>query len=406
MTQPRCRVLSIGDELLLGKIADTNAAWIARWAWAQGLAVAGSEQVGDGEADITAAIRRAAGSADLLIISGGLGPTEDDRTRHGLAAAMNRELVISPLAERQIAARWARILPEVPLPAANRRQALIPKGAAVVRNPAGTAPGIRIRLGTCTVICLPGVPHEMRTMLECLTPQVGRWVSGLVMPTVGELWLAGAGESEVQARIPGLLREADPMVGITVQDGGHLVLRAVGTATQVKRVLATAKPALRELLLPAPGLAASLVATLARRKGRIACAESCTGGRIASALTAVPGCSAVLGPSWICYDETAKAALGIDPALIKSHGVVSEAVAAAMAEAARRVAGATIALASTGIAGPGGGTRATPVGNVFLACATARGTRVRRLSITGERTEILRRATNAALLLGWTALFP
>ncbi|MFM2092846.1 MAG: hypothetical protein RLZZ127_3335, partial [Planctomycetota bacterium] len=133
-------------------------------------------------------------------------------------------------------------------------------------------------------------------------------------------------------------------------------------------------------------------------------AESCTGGRIAAALTAVPGCSAVLGPSWIVYDAAAKAALGVDPALIRRHGEVSAAVAGAMAEAARTSAGATVAVAATGLAGPGGGTRAIPVGTVWIACAGPDGTRTRALALGGDRDEIARRAANAALLLAWQAL--
>ncbi|MFM2090741.1 MAG: hypothetical protein RLZZ127_1230, partial [Planctomycetota bacterium] len=256
MPVPRCRILSIGDELLLGRIADTNAAWIARTAWELGLRVEGSEQVGDGQAVIVDALRRAAAGAELVVVSGGLGPTEDDRTRHALAEALDRPLRRSALAERQIRARWAAIRPGAPLAAANLRQALVPAGAAVLANPAGTAPGLRARLGRAVVVCLPGVPREMRMMLELLAPRLRTWLPGLRPPAVGELWLAGAGESEVQALIPGILREADPMVGITVQESGHLVLRAVGTKTQVRAALAAARPSLRPLLLPAPGIAA------------------------------------------------------------------------------------------------------------------------------------------------------
>ncbi len=404
MSVPRCRILSIGDELLLGRIADTNAAWIARWAWDLGLRVEGSEQVGDGQMAIVAALRRAAEGAELVVVTGGLGPTEDDRTRHALADALVRPLRASPVAERQIRARWARLRPGIPLADANLRQALVPAGATVLVNPAGTAPGIRARLDGAVVLCLPGVPQEMRTMLTGLAGRLPALLPGLRPPTVGELWLAGAGESEVQALIPGLLREADPMVGITVQDEGHLVLRAVGTPAQVRRTLAAARRPLAGLLLPAPGIAASVVAGLARRRARIACAESCTGGRIVAALTAVPGCSAVLGSSWVCYDQAAKTVLGVDPSVIRRHGVVSEAVAVAMAEAARRAAGAAYGLATTGIAGPGGGTRTCPVGTVHVACAGPTGSIVRRLALNGDRAAVLRRATHAALLLVWSAL--
>jgi nicotinamide-nucleotide amidase len=404
MPVPRCRILSIGDELLLGRIADTNAAWIARWAWDLGLRVEGSEQVGDGQAAIVAALRRVAETAELVVMTGGLGPTEDDRTRHALAEALGRPLRRSAVAERQIRTRWARLRPGAPLAEANLRQALVPAGAAVLANPAGTAPGIRARLGGARILCLPGVPQEMRTMLTGLAGRLPALLPGLRPPAVGEVWLAGAGESEVQALIPGLLREADPMVGITVQDEGHLVLRAVGTSAQVRRALAAARRPLAALLLPAPGVAASVVAELARRRARIACAESCTGGRIAAALTAVPGCSAVLGASWVCYDAAAKTALGVDPALIRLHGAVSEAVAVAMAESARRAAGVDIGLATTGIAGPGGGTPSCPVGTVCVACAGPAGTEVRRLALKGDRSAVLRRATQAGLLLAWAAL--
>ncbi len=399
------RILAIGDELILGRTIDSNSARVAQRLSDAGLTVDYARSCSDAESAIAAAMRAAARGADLVVCTGGLGPTEDDRTRHALARVMRSPLGERPAAWRQIVRWYAGHRPGIPVPEVNRRQALCPAGAELLANDRGTAPGLLGRIGDCWIACMPGVPHEMAAMLDRLLKQLPRLVPGLHAPTVGELWFAGLGESAAQERIPGLLSERDPLVGITVSELGHITLRAVGTPAQVKRRIAQLRGPLRPWLLPRPGLAPSLLHRLKSDGGTIACAESCTAGHAAAQLLAVPGASAILRESLIAYHaETKTARLGVASELIASHGVVSEAVVRAMAEGMRRLSGATIAVATTGLAGPDGGTPALPVGSVWVAAATATTTTARLLRIKGTRERVQKRAAAEALLQAWQLL--
>jgi nicotinamide-nucleotide amidase len=406
-TPPRLgRILSIGDELVLGRCVDTNAAHIARWMTDHGLRVDGVSQVGDAQHEIVAALARVSQGASLVVVSGGLGPTEDDRTRHALAAAMGVELVHDEASWRDIQAYFTRAgvtrVPEV-----NRRQALLPRSAAIITNREGTAPGILARLGEAYVVCTPGVPHEMVAMLGQVSQRLPRLLPGLTPPVISELWCSGLGESTAQELIPGLLTERHPMVGITVSEAGHLTLRVVGTSTEVARRTRALTRALKRYLLPQAGLAMSLVAELARRRMTIATAESCTCGQVMAALGAVSGVSRVLQEGLLTYSESAKRRhLGVPPDLIAEHGVVSEAVALAMASGMRTCSQsqADLCVATTGVAGPLGGTSANPVGTVWVAVADAQGAVARRHHIRGDRARVQRRGAAYALQLAWERL--
>jgi nicotinamide-nucleotide amidase len=403
--RPIARILSIGDELLFGRCIDTNAAHLARRLTDVGLSVDRVLTVGDGTAAIAAGLRDLSAGAVLIIATGGLGPTDDDRTRAAVAEVAGVGCAFSDAAWEGVAAWYARVRPGVAIPPANRRQAELPAGATVLVNDRGTAPGFRIALpGGCQVACLPGVPHEMEAMADRLIAELPAIVPGLSAPTIGECAAAGLAESVAQDLLEGLFSEDDPVVGITAHEAGHLTIRAVGSHARVTRRIAEVRRRLHAYLLPAPTLAASLVHVLAARGQTVTAAESCTGGHIAAQLTAIPGASAVLHRSWLCYHAQAKIDLGVDPLCIDGHGVVSEAVAAAMAQAALRRSGADLALASTGIAGPDGGTAATPVGTVWIAAADQRGVATRRLTLVGSRTRIQQRAAAAALQLGWNHL--
>ncbi len=400
---PVGRVLSIGDEIVLGRLVDTNAAHIARWMTDHGLQVDLVQQVGDGQAATAAALRRAAAGASVVVVSGGLGPTDDDRTRHALAEAMGVELVEDAACWREIARWFDRV--KRPIPEVNRRQALLPEGAKALANDRGTAPGMLARLGGAWIACMPGVPHEMKAMLDRLGRRLPRLVPGLHPPTIRELWCSGLGESSAQELIPGLLTERAPMVGITVNELGHLTLRVVGTPREVRTRRAALARRLRPYLLPEAGLAPSLVAALRRRHQQLTIAESCTCGHIAGAVGAVPGASSVLREALVAYHAAVKQArLGVDASLIRDHGVVSEQVACAMAQGALERAGADLAIASTGIAGPDGGSLATPVGTVVVAVADRLGSIARRHRIEGDRGRVQRRGAAYALQLAWDRL--
>lgn len=398
----RARILCIGDELLLGRTADGNGPWLARRLSDAGLAVADISVIGDQETAIVAALRRAVRGADLVVCTGGLGPTDDDRTRQALARLLAVPLAEDAAAWRAIRRWHARRRPGHPVPEANRRQALLPEGAERLANDRGSAPGILARAGPCWVACLPGVPHEMQAMARRLIARLPRLLPGLRRPSVRELHAAGIAEAAAQERLAGLFGEDDPRVGITVSDEAHLTIRIVGSPAAVRARVAAIRDRLAPWLLPQAGLAASLVRTLAAAGATIACAESCTGGHAAALLLAVPGASAVLCESLVAYHPEAKARrLSVPRALLAAHGAVSEAVARAMAEGMRRFAGCDLALATTGIAGPGGGTAELPVGTVWIAAASSRGTAARCLHLAGERTRIQRRAAAEALLLAW-----
>lgn len=404
---PLARILAIGDELLLGRTIDSNSAYVASRLSDAGLTVDYARTVGDGEDAIVAALRAGCRGAQLVVCTGGLGPTEDDRTRHALARSMKSTLEERPAAWRHITSWYTQHRPGQAVPEVNRRQTLFPAGARILANDRGTAPGLLGRIGDCWVASLPGVPHEMQAMLDRLITRLPRLVPGLSAPAIGELWCAGLGESKAQELIPGLLSEADPQVGITASDLGHLTLRAVGTRPQVRTRLAQLNAALRPWLLPRAGLAASLVHELTASGGTIACAESCTAGHAVAQICAVPGASAVLRESLVAYHAAVKTGrLGVPARLITRSGVVSEAVARAMAEGMRRRSGATIALATTGLAGPDGGSAELPVGTVWLAAATATATSARRVFIRGTRERVQKRAAAEALLLAWSALHP
>jgi len=395
-------VLAIGDELLLGRTLDTNSAHCARWLHDHGLRVDALTVVGDRQDEIESALRRAADGAALVLCTGGLGPTDDDRTRHALAAVMGVALAERPAAWRAVQVHFQRLRPGAVIAATNRRQALMPLSAHMLVNDRGTAPGLLGRVGNAWVACFPGVPHEMVAMLDRLGRRLPVLVPGRQVPAIGELHVAGLGESRAQVLIGDLLSERDPQVGITASELGHLTLRVVGSRSQVRERLAALRRCLRGYALPAEGLAPSLIAHLVRARATITAAESVTCGHILARLGAVPGASLALAVGFVTYADAAKTTLvGVPARLIRRHGVVSAEVATALARGARRSARATIALASTGVAGPDGGSVQTPVGTVWLACASAGGVLTRKLSLTGNRERIQRRAASEALLLAW-----
>ncbi len=398
----RARILAIGDELLLGRTVDTNSSYIARWLTDRGFHIDRTVVAGDSQRDIEIALRAACAGAALVIVTCGLGPTDDDRTRQALAKVMGVALVERPAAWQRIRHWYRANLPSRPIPEINRRQALAPVGAQLLANDRGTAPGLVAHVGACRVACLPGVPHEMMAMLERLDRPLARWFPRLVRPVIGEVWLAGLGESAAQERIGNLLTEQNPQVGITVSEKGHITLRVVGTKTEVFERQRALRRALAPYLLPAAGPAASLVNLLAQDGRTIAAAESCTCGQVVAQLGAIAGASAILRESLVAYHEGVKRTrLGVKPALLKRHGVVSEAVAAAMAMGMRRHARADLAIATTGVAGPGGGSAQIPVGTVCVAVADQHGVVTRTIRVHGTRERIQARAASQALVMAF-----
>ena len=382
-------ILAIGDELIHGALLDTNSKAIAGELERIGCVVHRFSVTSDDPGHLRAAIADACGRADVVVATGGLGPTLDDRTRDLVAEVLGGPLWFDPTSWQQIQDylhRRGRTVPD-----SNKRQAMFPPGASPIQNPVGTAPAFAVTVGRARFFALPGVPREMQHLLHAdVLPQIAA-LPGLT-PTA-QVWLRVLGPSEalLGERIePFMVPGRNPAVGITAS-GGLLTIRIVGTAATREQALADCERTaaeLRPLLgswLFAEGTfeLPDLVLQRLQRQGRtLALAESCTGGLLAARLTDVPGSSAVLRGGVVAYANEAKTALlGVEPALLQQHGAVSEPVALAMANGARVHFAADVAVATTGIAGPGGGTAQKPVGTVCFALATADGARAWTVAI-------------------------
>jgi nicotinamide-nucleotide amidase len=373
MTARVAEVLAIGDELVLGVAVDTNSAHIAHQLEQLGFEVRGLTVVGDDPDVLADAIRRCCERADLVVATGGLGPTDDDRTRQAAAAAAGVELRFDEASWRHIGALFRSR--KRPLPERNRVQAYLPATAEVLRNDWGTAPGFALDIGGALFAALPGVPREMEAMLQArvLPLLAGRFGRAGAL-AFHELRVLGVHEAELGDRLAAFMGAGrNPRVGITAHFGLLTVrvvardLEAAAAEELCARDVAAIRPLLGEFLLcegvEAP--AAQVVQKLRQGGLTIATAESCTAGMVAAELGAVPGVSEVLLAGYVTYDNAAKVRdLEVPEPLLAEHGAVSVEVAAKMAEGAARRAGARLALSVTGIAGPGGGTEEKPVGTV------------------------------------------
>jgi len=396
-------ILAIGDELVSGASNDTNSAYLARELAARGIATRSVHVLRDDADAIHREISRASTEADLILITGGLGPTADDLTRHGLAKSMSAELVLDEVSLERIEAFFAKR--GRTMRPGNRIQAMFPKGAEVLENDIGTAPGIAAVIGPARVFVLPGVPQEMRRMFErCVLPRLPGERGAIVQRV---LRCFGAGESDVAARIEDLMaRGAEPEVGITVSAGLisiRITAHGRDTSDADRRAEAAAGEIRRRVghLVIGEGDAtlASVVGAALRETGQtLSAAESCTGGLIGVMVTEAPGASEYFLGGLIAYaNDVKREQLGVAQALLDEHGAVSRPVAVAMAQECRRRFGSDWALSVTGIAGPGGGTPEKPVGLVFIGLAGPSGTRVERHVFPGDREIIRRRSARAAL---------
>lgn len=405
----RAAILSIGTELTLGQTVDTNTAWLARQLAAIGIRVAQFSSMPDEMEFIVATIRRVAGESDLVLMTGGLGPTADDLTRQALATVAAAPLELHRASLDQLLAFFAqrnRVMPE-----ANRVQAMIPRGGRAIENTCGTAPGVSVRIGQTPIYAMPGVPFEMKTMFErSVLPEL-RAASGGRVLRFRLVRTYGLPESELGATIKDLMKRGNnPEVGTTA-DLGEIGIRVNATANSPEAAIAlldATEAELRRRLGDAvygkdeDSLASVVGGLLARRAESVAVAESCTGGMIAAALTDIAGSSAYFLGGVVAYANEAKIAqLGVSAELLAQHGAVSEPVAADMAEGARNRFRSSHAIGITGIAGPGGGTSDKPVGLVYIAHASAARTVVRELHFGGDqpRATIRTRAAHAALNL-------
>ncbi len=371
----RIEVLNTGTELLLGSVLNTHVQFLAQALFPLGLRLARQVTVPDGSA-IRDALAETLGRADVVIVTGGLGPTTDDITREAVAELLGLEMVHDETVIAAIEKRFARR--GMTMSARNRRQAERPAEAIVLPNPNGTAPGLYLAARphgaglTPHLFLLPGPPRELEPMVkETMLPILARLLPPGPTVEMRVVRVAGLGESNVEALVGERLLALDIELGYCARPG-EVDVRTIGSPD----VLAEAERILVEQLGPhivsndQRPLEKVLVDLLTARGETLACAESCTGGFLAHRLTNVPGASAVFLGSYVTYANAVKtSALGVAAALIEAHGAVSEPVAQAMAEGAREKTGADYALATTGIAGPGGGSDEKPVGTVFIALA-------------------------------------
>lgn len=399
-------LLSIGDELALGQTVDTNSAWLAGRLAGLGIPTLLHETVSDDRGLIAAALSWAAGKADLVLVSGGLGPTEDDLTRQALADAMGVELVEDPASLEALEAFFRGR--GYAMAARNRVQALCPRGASMLANPAGTAPGIRARLGRAEVFVTPGVPREMKAMFEAVVlPFVQKHAGAAKTILTTKVNTFGLGESDVAEKLGDLMdRGRNPTVGTTVS-GGLCSVRVRSESDdprkaqdQINDTVNEVEACLGPLVFGVDDqtLQGAVVRLLDERGQTLATAESCTGGLIGGLVTDVPGSSGVYAGGWVTYADAMKSQqLGVPPETIDRHGAVSEAVVVAMARGARERSGADLAVSVSGIAGPGGGTQDKPVGTVWFGLASPEDTVARCARLVGDRAAVRDRAAKCAL---------
>lgn len=399
----RIAVLTIGDELLNGELADTNTSAIAATLEAEGYRLREAVTVGDEEEEIAGALQRLAGNHGLVLVTGGLGPTEDDRTARAAAKAFGRTLGLNQEALRQIRERfatWNRTMHP-----RNEKQALLPAKSRVLANPRGTAPGFRITSTAGSVLFfLPGVPTEMQPMLEEYVMPFLQEADPQPEPRANRLLTVfGLAEPDVEARLNhGGLPEGVAVAFAVDMPFVQVKLRAAGetAARRIDRAEVAARRILGDYVVGVERetLAETTVKLLTVCKLTLALAESCTGGMIARQITDQPGASAVLERGAVTYANRAKRDwLGVPDEILQGPGAVSSACAEAMARGIRATANTDIGLAVTGIAGPSGGTQDKPVGTVFLAMEWSGGQKVQRFHFPGDRHQVRLRTTCTAL---------
>ena len=406
-------ILCIGTELLLGDIVNTNAAYLSQKLASLGIAVYRQSVVGDNPERLKVALKEAFSRADLVITSGGLGPTYDDLTKETVAEHFGRSMhmdgeVLAEI-ERYFTNRYGDVCRMTPN---NRKQALVPDGAIVLRNPNGTAPGLAIEgEDGKTVILLPGPPREFEPMVDAeVLPYLARRRGEVFFSR--NVHIMGMGESAIENELKELMQTSvNPTVAPYAKDG-ECRLRITARAADRESAAAMCDAVVEKIYQSAVGehiygvdvekIEKALVTALTEKGLTISCAESCTGGLIAKRITDIGGASAVFLGGVVTYTNQMKERLlGVGHEVLERYTAVSEPVAAAMAEGVRERLGTDIGISTTGYAGPGGGDAENPVGTVYVGISTAAGTQVTRFSFSGMRSrEYVRTlAAGRALLL-------
>jgi competence/damage-inducible protein CinA-like protein len=398
-------IIAVGSELLTPFRLDTNSLFLTSELNHLGVRVIHKAVVGDSPAEMRSSFAHALGRADLIVSSGGLGPTDDDRTRDTVAELLGRKLRVDEEILRQIQERFRRFgraMPEI-----NVRQAMVPEGATVLPNPRGTAPGLWLESGGHIIVLLPGVPPELRALFETeVRPRLSKLNHSERLYT-RELRIFGLTESEVEQRVSPLyaLYPDTETTILATQNGIELHPRTwSGDPAKAEKLLdeivGRMTLALGEHLYSnaAESLEEVVARVLTENRATIAVAESCTGGMVAERLTNVPGSSSYFLGGVVCYSNELKTSLvGVPKEMIEAKGAVSPEVALALADGIRKRTGAAIGVGTTGIAGPSGGTPEKPVGLVHIGIADERGAIEKAFRFPGDRDRVRRFATQTAL---------
>lgn len=396
----RIEMIATGEELLDGRVANTNARDIALILGRYGMTLSRVTTVGDDPEELTNIFKSVAKRADVALVTGGLGPTDDDRTAEVLADLAGTSLAFHEEWMEKLEAYFARL--KRPMSDSNKKQAYLPEGSTLLDNPAGTAAGFSLMVGECRFFAMPGVPREMKIMLDEQVVPILVEAGGATttLPLLHTFRCFGLGESQAADYLKDLY-PLPPGVDIGYRANMpevHISLKVFPGETEgeADALFQSLTEKVRERLgafVFSEDAKQSFIQSVAQllldNNMTLAMAESCTGGMVGSFMTEQAGSSAYFLASAVTYSNEAKRdILGVDWDLIMEHGAVSEPVARAMAEGARRIAGASIAGSITGIAGPGGGTPEKPVGTVHIAVATEEGTEHCRLQLTGSRRRV------------------
>jgi nicotinamide-nucleotide amidase len=402
----KAEIIAVGSELLTPDRLDTNSLYLTRRLNALGVAVTRKTVVGDDTEKLRDAFRDALARVELVISTGGLGPTLDDLTREAVSDLLGRKLLLNDGVLRHVEARFRRL--NRAMPENNKRQAMVPEGAEVLDNSVGTAPGLWLETGGHILVLLPGPPAELQAIFtQHVESRVARRSGGLRLFS-REMRVAGLPESEVDQRAAPIYSKYSDVETTILAAPGEIQIHLRGWSTdaaaveeKLKEIVERLTLALGESVFTASGesLEQTVGRELTRHQATVSVAESCTGGLLAERLTRVPGSSAYFRGGVVCYSNDLKTAWAdVPPEMIESQGAVSAAVAGALAAGIRRRTGATLGVGITGIAGPSGGTPEKPVGLVHIAVAdAANNTSERAVQLTGDRERIRWQASQLAL---------
>jgi len=398
-------LIAVGTELLLGNIANTDAQMLSRGLSELGINVYHHSVVGDNPERVREVVEIARRRADILITTGGLGPTYDDLTKQTVAACFGLELELHPEVERELRDYFSRRAPGGHMPESNLQQAMLPVGCTVLRNGHGTAPGCAFEADGTHVLMLPGPPRECEAMFrEAAVPYLKK-LSGSVIRSRNVMTF-GLGESAVEEKLrPLMTRSQNPTVAPYVTEG-EVRLRLTASAETAEEAEALLAPMTEEVCrtlgpivygVDVKDLAEAVVLGLKERGLTLSAAESCTGGLLSKRLTDIPGASQVFPGTVVSYaNEVKERVLGVSRETLRSHGAVSKETALEMARGVREITGSDLSLAVTGVAGPDGGTAEKPVGTVFVALETPDGAFCRRIHAGEDRARVRNMSCNHA----------